>query len=115
MVGENELEEYLLSFPETVKSGHMGTTDFRAPKKIFATLPNEETLRLNLKPEQQSLYLETQANAFAPVKGTWGEKGWTQISLADCSLHDLKAPISDAWHNVALRRMIVALKQRDTA
>jgi len=114
MVNESELEQHLLSFPETVKGGHMGSTDFRAPKKIFATLPNPETLRLNLKPEQQLLYLETQGGAFAPVKGAWGEKGWTEISLPDCTLDDLKAPISHAWHNIALKRMIVALNQRDT-
>ncbi len=111
MVSAAELEEYLLSFPETVKKGHMGTTDFRAPKKIFATFPAREIFRLNLTPEQQALYLETLADAFTPVSGAWGEKGWTEISLAGCTLDELKAPIRDAWHNVALKRMVIALNQ----
>ncbi|MDD9909466.1 MAG: MmcQ/YjbR family DNA-binding protein [Ahrensia sp.] len=113
MVDAADLEQHLLSFPETMKSGHMGTIDFRAPRKIFATLPDPETLRLNLKPEQQALYLETQSEVFAPVKGAWGGKGWTEISLADCLLDDLKPAISEAWHNVALKRMVAALNQRD--
>ncbi len=109
MVASSELENHLLSFPETVKGGHMGTVDFRAPTKIFATMPNAKTFRLNLTQEQQALYLETQPKAFAPVRGAWGEKGWTEISLADCTLEDLKAPILDAWNNVALKRMVAAL------
>ena len=114
MNDHGDLEKHLLSFPETVKNSHMGTTDFRASKKIFATLPSPETFRLNLTPEQQSLYRETRPDAFVPVRGAWGDKGWTEISLSKCSLSDLKAPISDAWHNVALKRMIAVLNQEDT-
>jgi hypothetical protein len=61
----------------------MGHADFRAGRKIFATLgyPDAEWAMVKLSPEMQELYVAVEPTVFRPVKGAWGRQGSTNVHL----------------------------------
>jgi hypothetical protein len=58
--------------------------DFRVRGKIFATLgyPDKGWGMVKLTPEQQRAFVQSDGEAFVPVKGAWGEKGSTNVRLS---------------------------------
>ncbi len=61
----------------------MGHPDFRANRKIFATLyPDGEHEMVKLTPEQQQDFVSTDDDVFAPASGVWGRQGCTTVRLA---------------------------------
>ena len=67
-----------------VESAHMSHPDFRVGGKIFATLgyPDADHAVVMLSPDEQEGFISEFPQAFAPVTGTWGKRGSTQIDLA---------------------------------
>jgi YjbR len=73
-----------LGLKDTVEHEHHGHPDFRVGGRIFATLayPDTKWGMVVLTPEQQQTFVRDLSDAFAPVKGKWGEKGCTSVRLA---------------------------------
>jgi hypothetical protein len=70
----NRFRKLALALPETVEQSHMGHPDFRVGGKIFASLgPDEDWGMVRLTPEEQASYVRTDADAFTPFKGAWGQ------------------------------------------
>jgi hypothetical protein len=92
-----------LGLPETVEGSHQGTTDFRAGKRIFATLgyPDDAWGMVKLTPEQQSILVESEPEIFRPVPGGWGKQGNTNVRLAKADPTTLRSALTMAWNNVA--------------
>jgi hypothetical protein len=102
-----EFRDLALSFPESVESSHFETADFRVGGKVFATLRAMDSRAvLKLTPDEQRLLLETSAGMLQPVKGSWGEKGWTQVSLGQADSETVGHVMAIAWRRVAPKAVV---------
>lgn len=91
-----------LLLPETLEGAHQGHPDFRVGGRIYATLWTEEArVVVRLSPEQQAVRVEAEPDAFAPVPGTWGARGWTSLDLDAAAEESLRAALLAAWRTVA--------------
>ncbi len=92
-----------LSLPEATEVGHMGHPDFRVGGRIFATLgyPDERWAMVKLAPDQQEGLVAAEPAAFTPVKGSWGQKGATNVHLRKAKAASVRAALMAAWRNVA--------------
>ena len=99
-----------LSLPGAIEGAHRGRTDFRAGKRIFATLgyPDQEWGTLILTPEQQFVLVEAEPDIFRPVPGGWGKGGNTNVRLARADQTTLQSALTLAWTNVAPKALLTA-------
>ena len=103
---EDEYRAMALEFPESEQSGHFDVTDFRVAKRIFATFrPKDGRAVLKLSPDEQRLLMETSPGLFEPIKGSWGQKGWTRVALASADAETVRHAMTMAWRSVAPRRL----------
>jgi hypothetical protein len=92
-----------LGLPGVIEASHQGHADFRAGKRIFATLgyPDEQWGMVKLTPEQQTVLVEAEPAIFRPVPGGWGKHGSTNVRLAAADPVTLRSALTLAWSNVA--------------
>ena len=83
-MSSNRFRRIALSLPGAIEAAHHGHADFRAGKRIFATLgyPDDSWGMVKLTPEQQSVLVEAEPEIFRPVPGGWGKQGNTNVRLA---------------------------------
>ena len=102
----DEFRSLALSFPEATEAAHMDHPDFRVRGKIFATLgPKEAWGMVKLTPEQQALFVRTEPKVFQPIKGAWGKRGCTQVTLQVATEPAVRQALSAAWRNTAPKRL----------
>ena len=106
----NSFRRVALSLPGVIEGSHQGHADFRAGKRIFATLgyPDQEWGTLMLTPEQQSMLVEAEPDIFRPVPGGWGKRGSTNVRLARADQTTLQSALTLAWTNVAPKALLTA-------
>ena len=94
-----------LGLKDTVEHRHHDHPDFRVGGRIFATLgyPNGEWGMVVLTPEQQRERVREYPDAFAPVKGAWGEKGCTSVRLAVVQAEALGEALTLARRNAVAK------------
>ena len=93
-------------FPQALESSHFDVVDFRVGGKIFATLrPDDGRAVLKLSPDEQRLLMETAAGMFEPVKGSWGQKGWTRVILEAADEAMVRHAMAMAWRTVAPKKL----------
>src|SRR6476660_5599562 len=98
----DDFRNLALSLPEASESAHMGHPDFRVRNKIFATLgPDESWGMVKLTPDQQSALIKTEPTVFQPIKGGWGKRGCTQVTLKFAKKTTVRIALSMAWKNTA--------------
>src|ERR1700760_1875024 len=92
-----------LGLPGVVEGAHQGHADFRAGKRIFATLgyPDEAWGMVKLTVEQQAMLVEAEPEIFRPVPGGWGQRGATNVRLAKADTRTLQSALGLAWGNIA--------------
>jgi hypothetical protein len=92
-----------LSLPEAEASSHHDSSDIRVRGKIFASPADRPggVAVLKLTPEQQQMMCEVEPDAFAPVPGGWGRKGWTHMRVAKADAATARSALWTAWRNVA--------------
>ncbi|MBI1689453.1 MmcQ/YjbR family DNA-binding protein [Methylorubrum rhodesianum] len=91
-----------LMLPEALEGAHQGHPDFRVGGRIFATLWTDEArVVVRLTPEAQARLLDTDPDAFEPVPGAWGTRGWTSLDLDMAEEEALRAALLTAWRIVA--------------
>jgi hypothetical protein len=85
---------------------HMAHPDFRVGGKIFATLgyPDENWGMVKLTPEQQRSFVARAPEAFRACKGTWGERGATNVRLEAAKTAVVRTALEAAWRNIAHRQ-----------
>src|SRR3954467_3930830 len=95
-----------LALPDATEGAHMGHADFRNGGRIFATLgyPNDAFGMVKLTPDQQAMLVETKPQAFLPVAGGWGRRGYTNVRLPKADAATLKRALALAWQNCAPKR-----------
>lgn len=95
-----------LSLPGSIEGSHGGHPDFRVGGKVFASLWDDDLHGMvKLTPEQQLEYVEAHPEVFAPVKGTWGIRGCTRVTLKAAKAPILRRAMRDAWRNTAPKRV----------
>jgi hypothetical protein len=74
--------------------------------KIFVTLwPDERRAVLKLPRAEQSALVMLDPDAFAPVPGAWGERGWTSVFLDRVGREVFQRALRTAWRAVAPKRL----------
>jgi hypothetical protein len=106
----DDFRRVALGLPEASESAHVGHPDFRVGGKIFASLgyPDDEFGVVMLSPEQQEKFVRRDPKSFAPVKGTWGERGSTKIRLEAVDADTMRRAITTAWLRIAPKRLAKA-------
>jgi hypothetical protein len=95
-----------LSLPDAVEGQHGGHPDFRIGGKVFASLgfPDKAFGVVKLTPDQQAMLAATTPDVFAPVRGGWGERGYTKVRLAAVDAETLKHALTLAHQNCAPKK-----------
>jgi hypothetical protein len=99
----DDFREKALRLPGAIESSHMGHPDFRAHRRIFATLayPDSGWGMVKLSSEDQKRMIELHPQVFVPAKGAWGLQGSTMVRL-EAAKPDLIAQALDlAWQESA--------------
>ena len=106
MVDNQVFTNMALGFPEATESPHFEKSSFRVNKKIFATLDSSKAEAvLKLSPDQQIEYCDAKLAVISPVKGKWGEQGWTSIKLDKVHPELLSDAIKSTYKNVAPKKL----------
>ena len=88
--------------PEAVEGAHRGHPDFRVGGRIFATLwTDEQRVVVKLTPETQAVAVAAEPDAFEPVPGAWGSRGWTSLDLLAAEEESLRGALLNAWRATA--------------
>ena len=108
----DDFRSLALTLPEASEESHMGHPDFRVRGKIFATLGPDETWGMvKLTPEQQSLFVRTEAKSFQPFNGAWGRRGCTKVILEAATEPSVRQALMLAWRNAAPKRLMQQFDQ----
>ena len=96
----DEFRRLALKMDGAIEGAHMGHPDFRANRKIFATLyPDGASGMVKLKPDQQQDFISAESAAFAPASGAWGRQGCTTVRLDSVAEDQLGEAMTLAWQN----------------
>jgi hypothetical protein len=115
-MSSNRFRRIALGLPGVTEGAHQGHADFRAGKRIFATLgyPDQDWGMVKLTPEQQSVLVEAEPDIFRPVPGGWGRQGSTNVQLAAADEKTLKSALTLAWTNVTPKPPVTSRKKKQS-
>jgi len=103
-----EVRRIALSLPEVTEEGHFGIPSFRIGKKIFATVPDQESLRIMLGPEEIAAATSTDPEAFEEL--WWGKQlAGIVVHLAKADGRQVKDLLGEAWRRKAPRTLAAKL------
>jgi hypothetical protein len=104
----NRFRRIALGLPEVVEGEHQGHADFRAGKRVFATLgyPDRAWGMVKLTSDQQAVLVGAEPDIFRPVPGGWGKRGSTHVRLAKADAATLQSALAMAWRNIAPKSLI---------
>jgi hypothetical protein len=88
-----------LALDGAVEGSHMGTADFRANGRIFASLgyPDAAFAMVKLSPDEQAIVVEGSPQTFTPVPGGWGKGGATRVVLKSAEPAAVKSALALAY------------------
>jgi len=108
-----EAREIALALPEAIEQDHHGFPSFRVRGRIFATLPDDATLRVLLDDEAVE-----EAVAAAPEQCTvlrWGAKiSGVAVRLPAADPETVADLLADAWRRRAPARLRRAFDEGET-
>jgi hypothetical protein len=95
----SDFRRIALSLEGAEEGSHMGSPDFRAGGRIFATLAAQAKGygNLMLTPEQQAIFVAEQPDVFIPIAGGWGRMGMTHALLSAANEDLLLGALTTAW------------------
>jgi hypothetical protein len=96
----SDFRRIALSMPETEELNGMGYLNFRTARKSFATLEDAIAV-IRLTRDQQTIFVATAPEVFAPDSSGWGRLGNTVIRLEVADEAMVKVAVATAWRNVA--------------
>lgn len=101
MITEETFRELATSFEEVEEKPHFEKMSFRVKNKIFATVEYASMQAvLKLTDQQQLDYGRLQPKSIYPVKGKWGNKGWTTFELMELDKDIVSAGLLDAYNTI---------------
>lgn len=104
MPTHDDVRRIALALPEAVEQDHHGRASFRVDKKIFATLPDPDSVNVMLEPDD--ILLATQHESGACKEVYWGKTlSAVQVDLRRAPLELLSELLADAWARRAPKRL----------
>lgn len=101
-----QVRRIALAFPEAVEQDHHGMPSFRVRGKIFATVPDDEHLRVMLDPDYARAVVPSHP-AFAEL--WWGKKlAGVEVTLASADRAAITELLEQGWRRRAPRALIEA-------
>lgn len=93
----------MMSLPDAQEGEHQKHADFRVQGKIFASLgaPDDAWGMLKLTKDQLQRFVKIHPQSFVPCKGAWGERGYTNILLAEAPKNLVMEAAALAHENAA--------------
>jgi hypothetical protein len=99
MANGDDLRRIALSLPGVSEAPHFDRLAFRA-KRIFTTLAaDRRSANVKFAPDEQEFKCLVAPQAFTPLKGGWGARGWTRAELAALDEGELRAALETAWRH----------------
>jgi hypothetical protein len=96
-----------LALPEAVEQDHHGMPSFRVRGKIFATVPDEEHLRVMVDDSETRACVAQDPAAFAEF--WWGSRlACVVVHLGAVDADQLAELLTDAWRRKAPRALVRA-------
>jgi len=97
-----EARRIALSLPEATEEDHFGMPSFRVKKKIFATVPDRDTIRIMIGPDEVATAISTDPKAFEELR--WGRQlAGITVHLAKADKRQVADLLGEAWRR-RLRR-----------
>ena len=94
-----------LSLPEATEEDHFGMPSFRVQKKIFATVPDEKSIRIMLGPEETSAAIGTNPKAYEEL--WWGKQlAGITVHLARADKRQVADLLGEAWRRKAPKALV---------
>ena len=100
----DEVSKLIETLPGVTHRRQDGAVDFQVEKTIFASITIDRLVVLKLSLEQQDMVMSSDPEGYAPVKGAWGERGWTEMNFALLDEPAAYSGIMIAWTNVTPKR-----------
>lgn len=95
-----EARRIALSLPEATEEDHFGMPSFRVMKRIFATVPDEKSIRIMLGPEETSAAIGAEPKAFEEL--WWGKQlAGITVHLALADKRQVADLLGEAWRRKA--------------
>ena len=112
-MSSKRFRQIALALPGAIEGSHHGHADFRAGKRIFATLgyPDKAWGMVKLTPEQQRSLVKKAPAMFKPCTGVWGERGATNVNLASAKKTVLQTALNAAFKNVTAQLKMARKKK----
>ena len=99
-----EVAELALAFPEAVEQHHHGMRSFRIDGKIFATVPDEQHVRIML--DQQDILAAVAEEPHACAESWWGKRlACVIVEIERAPRPLVKELLEDAWRRKAPARL----------
>jgi hypothetical protein len=102
-----EARRIALSLPEATEEDHFGMPSFRVKKKIFATVPDRDTIRIMIGPDEVATAISTDPKAFEELR--WGkELAGITVHLAKADKRQVADLLGEAWRRKAPKNLAKA-------
>ena len=103
-----DARRFALALPGTTEEDHFGIPSFRVKKKIFATVPDEKSIRIMLAPEETSAATATNPKAFEEL--WWGKQlAGITVHLAKADRRQVADLLGEAWRRKAPKALVKLL------
>jgi hypothetical protein len=99
MMTIDDFRRVALSMPGAEELSGMGYPNFRAERKSFATIEDAGAV-IRLTRDQQTRFMATAPETFAPASDGWGKCGSTVVRLEAADEATLWDAVATAWRNV---------------
>ena len=99
-----EIAQFALGLPEAVEHDHHGMRSFRIDKKIFATIPDEQHVRVMV--DQEDILAAVAENPQACTEGWWGKRlACVVVDIRRATRPLVTELLEDAWRRKAPARL----------
>ncbi len=93
----DDLRRIALSLEGTSEAPHFDRIAFRVARTFATLAADRQSANLKFPPEEQEFKCLLAPEAFAPLAGGWGRRGWTLARLAALEEAELRAALEIAW------------------
>ena len=99
MASGDDVRRIALSLAGTTEAAHFDRTAFKVARIYVALAADARSVNLKFAPDEQELKCLLAPEAFVPVAGAWGKKGWTTVRLDVISVAELAQVLEMAWRH----------------
>ena len=104
MANAADLRRIALALEGTVEYPHFDKRAFKAKRTYVTLAADGKSANFKFAPDEQEMKCMLLPEAFTPLPGGWGRKGWTIGTLAALSRDDLRAAVAIAYAHGAAKK-----------